>query len=315
MGEKKDKIVQSITAYRCRICEKYRDENLLVKSEKNKDPIDLQSLLYSFFEYIKICQIDKYTNRALLLSHPAECAEIGNAIQRILIQPNAGKALENFSVVNYRTNALKNYEGAEHSALYTHNILFYLNETNNVFVFHHYGQSGCKTAFQNIFNEFLAPMKLIAHLDVLMSSEMFEKSNRYIPEKVSLITTYSDLSTDKADNIRSKPRKKVEQEIIISLNAPRAKNIKSWFKNIIISKLSIEELKNVLIKDGFPGDFEDAKLTLKFGKVTRRISLSEFAGVIAEYDITEKLKLFADGGVIKESLYELANEYAFQFFE
>lgn len=251
----------------------------------------------------------------MLLSHPTECAEIGNAIQRILIQPNAGKALENFSVVNYRTNALKNYEGAEHSALYTHNILFYLNETHNVFVFHHYGQSGCKTAFQNIFNEFLAPMKLIAHLDVLMSSEMFEKSNRYIPEKISLITTYSDLSTDKADNIRSKPRKKVEQEIIISLNAPRAKNIKSWFKNIIISKLSIEELKNVLIKDGFPGDFEDAKLTLKFGKVTRRISLSEFAGVIAEYDITEKLKLFADGGVIKESLYELADEYAFQFFE
>lgn len=74
-------------------------------------------------------------------------------------------------------------------------------------------------------------------------------------------------------------------------------------------------MKNVLIKDGFPGDFEDAKLTLKFGKVTRRISLSEFVGVIAEYDITEKLQLFADGGVVKESLYELADKYAFQFFE
>lgn len=123
VGERKDIIIQSITAYRCRICEKYRDENLLVKSEKNKEPLELQSLLYSFFEYIKTCQIDKYTNRALLLSLPAESAELENKISRILIQPYAGKALENFSVVNYATNALTNYEGAKHSALYTHNIL------------------------------------------------------------------------------------------------------------------------------------------------------------------------------------------------
>ena len=99
------------------------------------------------------------------------------------------------------------------------------------------------------------------------------------------------------------------------MNAPRAENIRRWFQNITTKQPSIDELKTVLIRDDFPGNFEDAKLTLKFGKVRRRISLSEFTGVIAEYDITDKLELYADGSVKKGSLYELADQYAFQFFE
>lgn len=58
----------------------------------------------------------------------------------------------------------------------------------------------------------------------------------------------------------------------------------------------------MLIKDDFQSEFEDAKLTLKFGKVRRRISLSEFSGLIAEYDITEQLELYADGSVSETSL-------------
>ena len=156
---------------------------------------------------------------------------------------------------------------------------------------------------------------MVAHLDVLLSNEMFNGATKYVPEKISLITTYSDVSTDKADNLGTKPRKKVEQETIISLNAPRAGNIKRWFQNISTKQPSIDELKTVLIKDNFPGNFEDAKLTLKFGKVKRRISLSEFTGVIAEYDITDKLELYADGSVKQDSLYKLVDEYALHFLE
>lgn len=315
MKERKEKIVQSITAYRCRICKKYCNEDLLIECEKNKHPLDLEKLLYLFFEYIKKCQIDKYTNRALLLSQPAESASINNSLVRIHIQPNAGKALENFSVVNYETNEVKGYRGEEHSAVYAHNVIFYLKENANVFVFHHYGQSGCKTAFLNTFNDFLAPMGLMAHLDVLLSNEMFNDSTKYVPEKISLITTYSDISTDKADNLGNKARKKVEQEVIISLDAPRAENIKDWFQNITAKQPSIDELKTILIKDDFPGDFEDAKLTLKFGKVRRRVSISEFTGAMAEYDITNKLEIYADGSVNMNSLYALSDEYALLFFE
>lgn len=315
MKERKDKVVQSITAYRCRICRKYHNDDLLIRSDENKEPIDLEELLYKFFEYIKKCKIDRYTSRALLLSYPAERTELKDSVVRLHIQPNAGKALENFAVVNYETNEVKGYKGEEHSAVYTHNVIFYLGENENVFLFHHYGQSGCKTAFLNTFNSFLEPLGLMAHLDVLLSNEMFSGEVRFVPEKVSLITTYSDVSSDKADNIGKKSQKKVEQETIISLNAPRAGNIKRWFQNITTKQPTIDELKTVLIKDNFPGNFEDAKLTLKFGKVRRRISLSEFTGVIAEYDVTDKLEIYADGSVKKESLYGVADEYALQFIE
>lgn len=315
MKDRKEKNIQSITAYRCRICKKYYNEDLLIKSKENKEPLILEEILRSFFGYIKKCQIDKYTSRALLLTHTEERAELKDSIVRIHIQPDAGKALENFSVVNHHTNEVKGYRGEEHSAVYTHNVLIYLKEDCNVLVFHHYGQSGCKTAFLNTLNDFLAPRGLMAHLDVLMSNEMFTSSSQYEPEKISLITTYSNISTDKAENMENNTRKKVEQETIISLNAPRAKNIKSWIKNITTKEPSVEELKNVLIRDNFPGDFEDAKLTLKFGKVRRRIGLSDFTGMIAEYDITDKLELYADGSVIKESLYRIADEYALQFFK
>lgn len=70
-----------------------------------------------------------------------------------------------------------------------------------------------------------------------------------------------------------------------------------------------------MIRDAFPSDFEDAKLTLKFGKVRRRISLSEFSGLIAEYDITEKLELYADGSVSETSLREISDKYALAFMQ
>lgn len=72
---------------------------------------------------------------------------------------------------------------------------------------------------------------------------------------------------------------------------------------------------SVLIKDSFTDQFDDAKLTLKFGQVRRKISLSEFSGLIAEYDITSDLEYAVDGSVKKESLYALADRYALTFLE
>ena len=311
----KEKLVQSLTAYTCRICKKYHNENLLVKSDTNEKPIELGVLLEEFFEYIKRCKIDRYTGRAIMLSGSVNRGKIEDSIVRLHIQPNAGKALENFSVVNYHTNETRGYKGADHSAVYTHNVVFYLNGEKNVFLFHHYGQSGCKTAFINTLNDFLSPKGLIAHLDVLMSNNMLSGGSKYVPDKISLITTYEELSSDKAENVGKKNRKKVEQETIITLGAPRAKNIKGWLKNISTKEPTIDELKSILIKDNYPVDFEDARLTLKFGKVRRSVTLSEFTGLMAEYDVTDKLELYADGSVQIDSLYEVADEYALQFLD
>lgn len=310
----KTDLVQSLTAYTCRICKKYNNDDLLIKRESNKDPLELEALLQEFFHYLNTCKIDRSTGRAVLLPVPVDRRIINDSIVRLYVQPDAGKALENFSVVEYSTNKTRKYKGENHSAVYSHNVVLYLNREMNVFVFHHYGQSGCKTVFLNVFNEFLSSKGLIAHLDVLMSNNMLSSGNRYIPEKISLITTYDDLSSDKADNTKKK-RKKVEQETIITLNAPKAKNIKEWLKNVTTKEPTIDELKSILIKDNYPTEFEDAKLTLKFGKVRRSVNLNEFTGLMAEYDVTDKLKLYADGSVQLDSLFEVADEYACQFFE
>lgn len=309
-----NKIIHSLTAYQCRVCKKYGIENLLLKDNAGEDYVNLRELLDEFFDYIKICKIDKYTNRAIMLSVDAVAETIEDSITRIYIEPNAGKALENFSVVNHNTNKLNRYKGEDNSAVYNHNVYFYLSENKNIFVFHRYGQSGCKTAFLNTFNEFLSSKGLMAHLDVLMSDKMFDVYTHHEPEKISLITTYSDVSSDKADNIKNKVKKKIEQETIITLNSPRAQNLKGWLRGVTQNTPTIDELKQVLIKDNFSNDFEDAKITVKFGKVRRRISLSEFSGMMAEYDITEKITILADGSVYTETLTKVADEYALSFF-
>ena len=120
----------------------------------------------------------------------------------------------------------------------------------------------------------------------MVSNGMFEGRERYVPEKLSLLTTYSDISSDAADNIGKKKRKKVEQEVIISLNAPRAGNVVAFLRGITKKQPSIDE-----------------------------ISLSEFSGLIAEYDITDDLEYYADGTIQKDKLYALADQYALSFFE
>ena len=91
--------------------------------------------------------------------------------------------------------------------------------------------------------------------------------------------------------------------------------MKGRLRGITQNAPTIDELKQILIKDNFSNDFEDAKLTVKFGKVRRRISLSEFSGMMAEYDITEKITILADGSVYTETLTKVADEYALSFFD
>lgn len=311
----KRKVTHSFTAYQCRICPKYRTDNLLTKSEENEDPIDLAELLDQYFAYIKRSKIDEYTSRTILLEQSKEETDITDSVKRIVVHPKAGKANEDFTVVAHDTNAITRFDGSKNSAIYSHSVFCYLKGEENVFIFHRYGQSGCKTAFQNTFNTFLSSKGLVCHLDVLVSDGMFEGHEKYHPEKLSLITTYEDISSDPADNIRKKKRKKIEQEVIIALNAPKAVNIVEYLRNITKKQPTITELKSVLIKDSFTDQFDDAKLTLKFGQVRRKISLSEFSGLIAEYDITSELEYAVDGSVKKESLYALADRYALTFLE
>ena len=92
----KEKLVQSLTAYTCRICKKYHNENLLVKSDTNEKPLELCVLLEEFFEYIKRCKIDRYTGRAIMLSGSVNRGKIDDSIVRLHIHPMLEKLSKTF---------------------------------------------------------------------------------------------------------------------------------------------------------------------------------------------------------------------------
>lgn len=305
-------IIQSITAYTCRICKKYSETDLLcVQGEEKKDIFEL---LDEYFKYINKCKVDTGTQRAIMLNENINKTVISNGLKRIIVKPDAGKALENFSVINISSNKILKYSGDDNSAIYPHYVFCYSNGEKCVFVFHHYGQSGCKTVFQNTFNKFLSEKGLIARFDVLMSNEMFEEEKSTSSmQKLKLISTYNDISSDIADNAKGE-QKKTEQEVIISLDAPRAKNIKEWLKKIK-KQPDLQELKNILIEDAYYSDFEEAKVLVKFGKAARLISLSDFSGMIAEYDITNKIEVLPDKTIREDGFFSVVDEYASSFFE
>ena len=313
--EKKRKISQSLTAYHCRICQKYHSEDLLDSGGGSEQTVNLFDLLKDYFAFIKTSKIDERTNRTILLDSQAEESAIDDSVSRLIIRPKAGKANEPFTVVEHGSSQATHYDGKTCSAVYNHHVLCYQKDDKYIILFHRHGQSGCKTAFQNTFNEFLQSVDLVCHLDVLVSKGMFEGKEKFTPEKLSLLTTYCDLSSDAADNIGKAKQKKIEQEVIISLTAPRAENIVDYLHTLFQKEPSLDELREILIQDQYPGEFDDAKLTLKFGQVRRKVSLSNFTGLIAEYDITNELEYFADGTIDEESLFALADQYALSFLE
>lgn len=313
--EKKRKISQSLTAYQCRICKKYHAEDLLVLGEEEDKTISLFELLKDYFDFIKTSKIDESTNRTILLDSRAEESTIDGSVSRLVIRPKAGKANEPFTVVEHGSSRATYFDGKTNSAVYNHHVFCYQKGDKNIIIFHRHGQSGCKTAFQNTINSFLKSDNLICHLDVMVSKGMFEGKEKFTPEKLSLLTTYYDISSDAADNIGKPKQKKVEQEVIISLSAPRAGNVMGYLYGLAQKKPSIDELKDILIRDQYPGEFDDAKLTLKFGQVRRKVSLSDFSGMIAEYDITDELEYRADGTINEQSLFSLADQYALSFLE
>lgn len=312
MNKRDKRFIQSITAYECRICKKYHDENLLVKSEENLKPLDLKTYLEKFFDYINKHKIDTYTSKMLLLDQPSDFKELDDSVIRLHIQPKAGKASEDFSVVDRRKDEAHKFRGELYSAIYAYHVFFYLKGNKNIFIFHRYGRSGCKTVFLNLFNEFLKKEGLVAHLDVKMSNKLFDEVSNCDVKRLHLITTYNVESSDKADNIGNKSKKKIESETILSLDAPRARCIQEWFAKM--HQPSVNELRSVLIKNDYncKDDFQVAKVTVKLGNITRKISLEEFSGMIAEYDITDKIQFDEKGGIKVDSLYEEADEYALQ---
>lgn len=307
-----NRLIHSVVAYSCKICKRYTSEDLLTTDGDNQ--IDLLPIIQNYATFINNCCVSIGSKRAIKLSEKIIVEKINNDIERIIFKPDAGKALENFKVVNTTNNSVNEYKGDENSAMYPHYVFCYIKNNKPIFIFHRYGHSGCKTIFEDSFNKFLKKENLISHFDIILSKEMFDDKRSYIPQKLRLLTTYSDISSDKTDN-EGAPLKKTEKEVIISLDAPKAHNINEWIKSIGNKDPNIDELKTILIEDDYTSDFEEAKLSVKFGNAIRSVSLSEFSGLIGEYDITDKIEVMADGAIRESTFFPVVDEYAIELLK
>lgn len=307
----------TITAYKCRICVKRRNEDLLTMEEEfEQGGVDLERILTEYVDNIRNPQIGKNSNRSIGLKQPLSVEEIDD-FKKISIYTEAGKLGEDFTVVDHSSLTRTQYSGDTNAAMYSQRTYCFIHKATkqNIFIFFRFGLGGCKTAFQETLNQFLASKQQIAHFDVQLSPVMLEDSSMCIPEKLSLQTHFEISSTDAAENMRGKSRRKLSQETIIYLDSPKAKNIVELLKNRLGHKPSLEELRSITIADNY-GNFDEANLTLKIGKASRKINFEDFTGTLADYDITDKVEYYDGGKKFKEeSLDSIINEYAFSFFD
>lgn len=301
---------KTLTAYKCRICEKYHNEDLLTLIEEKEIKVDLEKLLLEFIHNLQDGKDDENSNRTIILN--SSCLNnFEEKLKCIYIASMAGKVGEDFNVVNRKTKLKTSYLGDENAAVYDHRTFCFLKEDKNVFIFYRYGKSGCKTVFQNTFNNFLSTKNLIAHFDIVLSPLiMDDDKNSHMPSKMNLIKTYEKTSSDSAENIQ-KSKTKTEQELILHLYSPGAKGVLEWLMGKIGKQPKLNELKELLVRENININFDQVLLTVNFGGFTRKINLTEFSGLLAEYDITDKLEYDGDTNVFKiESLCILAKDYA-----
>lgn len=309
------KPILSLTAYKCRICEKRKNEDLLTMEEEIEAKVDIENVLREYIEHIENPKIGKNSNRTIGLSREIKINEIGDW-KKYSIYTQAGKLGEDFDVYNHSTQKSMSFSGEDNSAMYFQRTYCFINKKTkeNIFVFFRYGLGGCKTAFQETLNQMLAGENQIAHFDVQLSQAMFDDDNNGTPEKLTLVTRYEITSSDSAENIKKTKRKKM-METIIYLDAPNAFNITNYLARPFDKKPTLDELKTITIQDNLGGNFDEAYVTLKFGRASRKIKFEDFTGSIAEYDITNKVEYFADGKRFKEgSLDAVVDDFAFSFF-
>lgn len=319
IGDKKEKRDSvSITAYELKICESHKNIDLLTMQEDIEVNVKLSSVIEMFGQYVLKSKPGKYSNKVLLLNGKIKSEKVGK-LTKLSIPCLAGRAGEDFVLLNNKTQERKPYDGNDNSAVYGYNTFCYYNDESgeNLFIFVRHGLSGCKTVFEEVMNSMLAIEKRRVHFIVQLSSKSFEDSNKYYPKKLNLITyTEETPSSDIAENLNKSRRKETAREVVLNLESVKYRNIKEWFKSNFGKKIAIDELKKVAISSGLDDAFDNAKVIMKINGVSRTINVSEFEGLIAEYDITDLLEYYENDKKYKKASFDkIVDEYALSFFE
>ncbi len=214
---------------------------------------------------------------------------ISGIVRRTHFVPSAGKHGRPVKILK-KAN-LKEYDfDANTAALYDHHVFIYESDKGNIAIFHRLSGSGCKSVFLETANRTLKEkgLKLEMELVVPLSTSQLNAT----PTKITLQYTRAILSSDIADNAKSKKKKtEVVRELGLNLEVADNNAIFRIFRQMQLGKID-QTVAFARIKDqcSDSAEYNDAEIIVRVGGRKKTMPWSELEGAFGSYDITNALR-------------------------
>lgn len=308
---------ETLTAYRCKFSYMQRNNPLIHECREDiklgKDPeFTFSDFVTMYTENNNGVLIGKNSDRAIGLTNDRISTNESDGINFWYISPLAGKQGQPMTVFKRSTG--KKYDfGADATALYNYHMFIYEDNGGIIIIFHRQNGSGCKSVFLETANNILKTkgLKLEMHLIVPIA----DKEKDITPVKITLQCLRNDSSSDAADNIKRK--KTVIRDMGLNLEVTDNSRVAGIIKNVQLGKIS-KEVAFAQIKESQENteDFNDAELSLKIGKTTKKVPWNDFEDIVGIHDITEELhSAYARSKNFVAELTRLSNEYYHDIIE
>lgn len=318
---KHDKNIHTLTAYQLRfVVRRGNDEEIKEKLKSIKE--DDANLGFNVKKLLEIFA-ENYGNNALgsELTHIIKIENSGtqvllnNGYRRTFVTPDSGR--KDIKTIMYDTsssNKEKRLFDENWVATHPKNIFFYEKDDKIYAVFHRVGGSGCKSIFKDVANELLKKEGVSIALDLMLGKVPQEMNLRYIPESIVLEKTESVNSTDNADQITSKTKKRskyISKKLVINLGHGLHDAISNAFSEFKFGSKTKDEIYRIIDETvNTNKEFDTLKVEFKIGNIRRIVEWDKIEDIIDGYDITEDLN--NETGTFAERLTKCSDNYIFE---
>ena len=308
---------ETLTAYRCKFSYMQRNNPLIDECREDiklgKDPeFTFSDFVTMYTENTNGVLIGKNSDRAIGLTSDRISTSDSDGINFWYISPLAGKQGQPMTVFKRSTG--KKYDfGADATALYNYHMFVYEDNGEIITIFHRQNGSGCKSVFLETANNILKTKGIKLEMNLIVP--LADKEKDITPVKITLQCLKNDSSSDAADNIKRK--KTVIRDMGLNLEVTDNSRVAGIIKNVQLGKIS-KEVAFAQIKESQENteDFNDAELSLKIGKTTKRVPWNDFENIVGVHDITEELhRAYARSKNFVDELTKLSNEYYHDIIE
>lgn len=318
---KYEKNVHTLTAYLVRFVVR-RGSNEETK-EKLKDireddinlGFNIDKLLKIFIENYKNNELGSELTHIIKIENSGTQMLLGNGFKRTFVSPDSGR--KDIKTIMYDTSGNSNekrFFDENWVATHPKNIFFYEKDDKIYAVFHRVGGSGCKSVFKDVANELLKEEGVSIALDLMLGKVPQEMNLRYVPESIILEKTELVNSTDNADQISAKTRKRtkfISKKLVVSLGHGLHNNISdafSGFKHGIHTKDEVYRIIDETMNAN--KEFDTLKVEFKIGNIKRIVEWEKIEDIIDGYDITDDLK--NGSGSFADRLTKCSDNYIFE---